>query len=292
MSVLSSGLSDPVAAADGSRQWRQHLRRVDPLLAVSLAVCALLALLAVFGPLLMPHSPSQTSILQANQGSSSGHLLGTDELGRDIFSRLIAGARLSLLGPLIVVVLSSVAGTAVAILGVWIRGPFEEVSVRLVDIMFAFPSLLFAILTIAVFGEGFVAPVIALSVGYTPYMARIVRSVARRDRYLPYVDACLVGGLSGWRICTRHLLRNVWPVVLAQATIGFASAIIDLASLSFIGLGTQPPSNDWGLMISDGTTPLLNGYPRQCFAAGVMVVITVVAFNVLGDRLAARAGSS
>jgi peptide/nickel transport system permease protein len=171
---------------------------------------------------------------------------------------------------------------------VWLRGAFEEISVRLIDIMFAFPSLLFAILMVAIFGEGFVAPVIALSVAYTPYMARVVRSIARRERDLAYVDACLVGGLSSWRICARHILPNVWPVILAQATIGFASAMIDLASISFIGLGTQPPSVDWGLMVSEGTTPLLNGYPRECFSAGIMIIITVVAFNVLGERLARR----
>jgi peptide/nickel transport system permease protein len=291
MSAYTPGLGESVATVDGATVWRQRIRGLDPLLMISLFVCVLLALLAILGPWLAPHSPNAISILQANQGRSSQHLLGTDQLGRDILSRIIIGARLSLVGPLLVVVLSSFAGTAIAIVGVWVRGPFEEVSVRLVDILFAFPGLLFAILAVAVFGEGFVAPVLALSIAYTPYMARVVRSVARRDRHLPYIESCLIGGLSGWRICTHHLLRNVWPVILAQATIGFASAMIDLAALSFIGLGAQPPSTDWGLMISDGITPLLNGYPQECFAAGLMVVITVVSFNVLGERLAARAGT-
>jgi peptide/nickel transport system permease protein len=288
MSALEPGLSN-VAAPDGRLlAIRDRARRVDPLLIIAATVCVLLGALAVFGPLVAPHSPSETSILQANQGASAEHLLGTDSLGRDLFSRILTGARLSLAGPLLVVTISTVAGTTLAISGVWIRGPFERVSVRAIDVMFAFPSLLFAILAVAVFGEGFIAPVLALSVAYTPFMARVVRSVARRERDMPYVDACLLGGLSSWRICTRHLLPNVAPVILAQATIGFASAIIDLAAISFVGLGVQSPSTDWGLMVADGTTALLNGYPRECISAGVMIIITVVAFNVLGERLSRR----
>lgn len=291
MSALERELEAVAAPESPTVSWRSKARGLDPLLIVSGSVCVVIVLLAILGPVLAPHSASQISILEANQGASSQHLLGTDYLGRDLLSRLLVGARLSLLGPLIVVALSAVAGCFIAIAGVWVRGPFEGISVRLIDILFAFPSLLFAILAVAIFGQGFVAPVIALSVAYTPYSARVVRSVARRERDLAYIDACLLGGLSSWRICWRHIFPNVWPVILAQATIGFASAIIDLASISFIGLGTQPPSVDWGLMISEGTTPLLNGYPRECFAAGIIIIVTVVAFNVLGERLARRSGS-
>jgi peptide/nickel transport system permease protein len=193
-------------------------------------------------------------------------------------------------GPLIVVAISAAAGAALAIASVWIGGTFERISVRVMDVWFAFPALLFAVLAVAVFGTGFLAPVLALSIAYAPYMARIVRSVARRERQMPYIDACQLGGLSGWRICSRHLLPNVRGVILAQATVGFGGALVDLAAISFIGLGVQPPHTEWGLMVADGTTALLNGYPRQCMAAGLMIVLTVVAFNVLGERIARRSG--
>lgn len=289
MSAIDPVFSGPVPPAAASARRGDRLRDLDPLLVISLGVCLLLVAVAIFGPTLAPHSPTQTSILNANLGGSSEHLLGTDQLGRDLASRILAGARLSLTGPLVVVLISAVAGSTLAIAGVWIGGLFERVSVRLIDVMFAFPSLLFAILAVAVFGTGFLAPVLALSLAYTPYMARVVRSVARRERDLPYIDACQLGGLSSWRICSRHILPNVWPVILAQATIAFGGALIDLAAISFLGLGVQPPKTEWGLMVADGTTALLNGYPRQAVSAGVMIIVTVVAFNVLGERLARRA---
>jgi peptide/nickel transport system permease protein len=116
-------------------------------------------------------------------------------------------------------------------------------------------------------------------------VARVVRSVVLRERHLAYVDACQCLGYSGWRVCTRHLLPNVRLMIGAQATISFASALIDLAALSFIGLGVQPPSSDWGLMVADGSSALLNNHPIQTLVAGGAIVLTVVAFNVLGDRL-------
>jgi peptide/nickel transport system permease protein len=260
----------------------------DPLLIGSGAVCALLLLVAVVGPLLAPHAPNATDVLAANQAASADHLLGTDPLGRDILSRLLHGARTSLLGPALVIALSTIAGTALAITAVWIGGWFERVVGRTLDVLFAFPALLFALLAVAIFGTGLVAPVIALSIAYTPYMARVVRSVARRERAMPYVDAARLAGFSGWRICTRHILPNVSGVVRAQATIAFGSALIDLAAISFIGLGVRPPNAEWGLMVSDGRTGLLNGYPQECLAAGTMIILTVVAFNVLGERIAER----
>ncbi len=227
-------------------------------------------------------------MLAANQASSSAHLLGTDALGRDIWSRLLDGARISLLGPAIIIAVSTVAGTGLAIAAVWVGGRFERLLVRLLDVLFAFPALLFALLAVAIFGTGLTGPIIALSIAYTPFMARVVRSVARRERQMPYVEAARQAGLSGWRICFRHLLPNVRGVVLAQATIGFGSALIDLSATSFLGLGVEAPQAEWGAMVADGRTALLNGYPQECVAACVAIVVTVVAFNVLGERLSNR----
>jgi len=268
---------------------RMRVRGGDALLFVGVAILLGVVAVAVFAPLLAPYEPNQTDILHASLPPSSSHLLGTDELGRDIFSRLLYGARLSLLGPAIITVLAIVAGTATAIYSVWIGGRFDSVVSRVLDILFAFPALLIAIVAVSIFGAGFVAPVIALSIAYLPYVARVVRSVALRERNLAYIDSCRLMGYSGLRICGRHIFPNVRGMVAAQATIAFASALVDLAALSFIGLGTQPPTADWGSMVGEGSTELLNSHPAQSLAAGGAIVLTVVAVNLVGERLSTRA---
>jgi peptide/nickel transport system permease protein len=263
----------------------------DPLLLVLSIVCCILALLAVFGPLLAPYPPAQTDILAASQGPSSAHLLGTDSLGRDILSRLLAGARLSFAGPGIIVLVSSILGTAVAVTSAWIGGAFDSAVKRVLNVVFAVPGILVAVLAVALFGRGFTALVIALSLIYTPYVARVVRSVAATERRRPYIEALRLAGLSAWRICTRHILRNVLPIVLAQATIGFGSALMDFGAMSFLGLGVQPPSAEWGLMVSDGRSEILDGALQQSLSAGIMIVVTVVCFNILGARISSKIGA-
>jgi peptide/nickel transport system permease protein len=274
------------------------LRRADEprakadLIAVAAGcVCAALLVVAIFAPLISPYQPDAINASAINQGPSAAHLLGTDSLGRDILSRVLYGARLSLLGPALVTVLSTALGTAVAIAGTWIGGPFDRVMSRFMDTLFAFPGLLFAVLAVVAFGTGLTAPVIALSIAYTPYIARVIRAAAVRQRQLPYIEACQLLGYSSWRTATYHLLRNVRLLIVAQATLAFGYSLLDLAGLSFIGLGVQPPAAEWGLMVSEGDAALLNGYPYESLAAGAAIVITVVAFNVLGERLAARSQS-
>jgi len=278
----------PRAGASGIGRAIRALREADKLLLVSAFVCGLIVLIAIIGPWIAPHSANEGEVLSANLEPSGAHPFGTDSLGRDILSRVLVGARLSLIGPALVILACTVLGTTLAIGSAWFGGSVDKTVARVLDVLFAFPALLFAILAVAVLGEGFWAPVAALSIAYTPYMARIVRSLAVRERNLPYVEACRLSGFSAWRICAAHLLPNVWPIILAQATIGFGGALVDLAAISFLGLGVQPPSNEWGLMVADGRTALLNGWPQEALAAGAMIVITVVAFNVLGERLAAR----
>jgi peptide/nickel transport system permease protein len=261
----------------------------DPVLLLAAAIALAIVCAAILAPVLAPYDYTQTDVLSASQGPSASHLMGTDALGRDILSRLLFAARLSLLGPAVVTVLALLLGVSIAIGAVWIGGRVDRATSRALDILFAFPSLLIAILAVSIFGPGIVAPVVALSVAYTPYIARVVRSIALRERHLPYIDSCRMMGYSGLRICVRHILPNVRGVVGAQATVAFASALVDLAALSFIGLGAQSPTVDWGTMVNDGSPELLNGAAQQCVAAGGAIVITVVAFNVLGERLSTRA---
>jgi peptide/nickel transport system permease protein len=260
----------------------------DPLLIASLVVIGLLVAAAILAPLLAPYEPTETDILAAGEGPSADHLLGTDQVGRDILSRLLHGARASLIGPAIVVAATAILGTAIAIVAAWVGGAFDTFVSRVLDVLFAFPGLIVAILAVALFGSGLVAPVIALTIAYLPYMARILRSSAVKERSLPYIAALHAGGFPAWSICVRHLLPNIAPFIAVQAAIGFGYALIDLSALSYLGLGLQPPTAEWGLMIAEGQPALLAGQPAQSLFAGLMIVISVVSFNVLGERLARR----
>jgi peptide/nickel transport system permease protein len=261
----------------------------DPLRAASVTVCALLVLFAAGGSLLTRWTPDAIDIGNANVGPSADHWLGTDSLGRDLFARIAAGARISLFAPAAVIIVAAVFAVAIALACAWHGGWVDLAAGRLMDILFAFPGLLFAVLAVAVFGTGLVAPVAALAVAYTPYLGRVFRTVAVRERHQPYIEACVLAGMSGWRICLRHLLPALIPYVRAQATIAFGYAILDLAGISFIGLGVQPPTADWGVMVSEGRQSLLNGYPLEALTGVIFIAVTVIAFNVLGERLAAQA---
>ena len=267
-------------------------RRFDPALIAIGAVLVLLVLIAILAPLIAPHPPDAGNILIANASPSSSHLLGTDAVGRDIFSRLIYGARLSLLGPALIIVFATAAGVALAISAVWVGGWYDLIVGRILDLLFAIPGLLVAIIAVAVLGTGLLAPVLALSLAYTPYIARVLRSVALRERHLAYIESCQLVGYSDWAICLRHLLPNVTPLIRAQATLAFGSALVDLAAISYLGLGVQPPTPEWGIMVSNGQASLLNGFPLESISAGVLIVIVVVLVNLLGERFAARAEES
>jgi peptide/nickel transport system permease protein len=267
-------------------------RRLDPTLIVLGAILIALVLAAALAPLIAPYPPDQGNILIANASPSPAHLLGTDAVGRDILSRLIYGARLSLLGPALIIAIATTLGVTLAISAVWIGGWYDLVVGRILDLLFAIPGLLVAIIAVAVLGVGLLAPVLALSLAYTPYIARVLRSVALRERHLAYVESCQLVGYSGWAICRRHLLPNVMPLIRAQATLAFGSALVDLAAISYLGLGVQPPTPEWGVMVSDGQAALLNGHPMESISAGVLIVIVVVLVNLFGERLAVRAEES
>ncbi len=260
----------------------------DPVVLVSTGIIVLLVVIAVFAPFIATANPDSSNILAVNEAPSAAHLLGTDSLGRDLFSRLVYGARLSLLGPALIVCISSAAGTVLALAAAWFGGFFDQMVSRAADVLFAFPGIIFAIVAVSVFGRGLVAPVIALAIAATPYVLRVTRSVALRQRRLPYVAACYVEGVPAWRIGLRHLLPNVAPIILVQATLAFGYALVTLAAISYLGLGVQPPSATWGLMVATGQAAILGGHPEQSLYAGVMIVLAVVAFNLLGNRLAAH----
>lgn len=275
------------------RSWLTLIRRTGIVGMASAAVIALATLVAISGPWLATQDPRIGQLSDAYIGPMqlSGHLLGFDGQGRDLLARLLAGARTSMLGPLAVVVICMAVGTFLAISTAWRRGSYDAAVGAGLDIMFAFPGILLAILAATVFGAGLVAAVLALAAAYTPYVARVLRGAALRERSQLYVSALEVQGASSISICLRHLVPNLAPLIVAQATILFGYAMVDLAAISFLGLGVQPPNPDWGVMVSENQSGVIQGYPLPALAAGLCIVAVVVAFNVLGERLYEQAQS-
>ncbi len=275
-------------APAGRRLGFARLPRIGAVGIVSAVVIVLLALVAILAPVITPHDPNAIDLLHPFAGPSSAHLLGTDDTGRDLLSRLIAGSRTSLVGPLLVVLLEVALGVPLALVAAWRGGFVDGVLSRVLDVIFAFPGILLAILVIAFFGAGLRSAVIALAIAHMPYLARVTRGAAIRERRLAYVAALEVQGFSAVRICARHLVPNLVPLIVAQATVSFGYVMIDLAGLSFLGLGVQPPTADWGVMVSAGEQNILAGHPAESLYAGALIVITVCAFTLLGERLADR----
>jgi peptide/nickel transport system permease protein len=269
-----------------NRGYRKRLSKLGWLGWLAVFVLFTFGMIAIFGSALAPHDPNKIDLAYAYVGPIPGHPLGFDELGRDLFSRILVGARSSLVGPIVLVLLTTVIGTTIAIAAAWRRGWTDAGLSAGVDIAVAFPGLLLAILLATVFGASLWVAIAALTLAYTPSLARLLRSSALRETGMDYVKALKVMGFSDRQIIFRHLLPNLAPFIIAQAIIMFGYATLDIGGLSFLGIGVQPPTADWGTMVAAGASGLLQGYPTQTLVAGSCLVLTAVSFAVLGDRLA------
>jgi peptide/nickel transport system permease protein len=285
-----SAVAAAPAVADKPRRFAL-LRDTGVVGIASAIVIAVAMFVAIFGPFVAPANPLLPNLSNSWIGPMQlpGHLLGFDAQGRDLLSRLLVGARSSMLGPLAVVMICMSVGTFLAVSSAWRRGSYDATVSASLDVLFAFPGILLAIIAATVFGAGLSAAVIALSIAYTPYVARVLRGAALKERSQQYVAALEVQGASATTICLRHLVPNMGPLIVAQATILFGYAMVDLAAISFLGLGVQPPNPDWGVMVSENQSGLLINYPLPALLAGLAIVLVVVAFNVLGERLYERA---
>ena len=255
---------------------------------VALVLVLVFALLAAFGPLIAPYDPNAVDLSRSFWGPDGSHPLGYDQQGRDILSRLLHGARSSFLGPLIIVIVATTAGMALALVGAWRKGWVDAILAGILDSSLAFPGLLLAVIVVAIVGPGLDATIVALAIAYTPYMARIVRSAAIAEISKDYVAAARVQGFSAVTICVRHVIPNILPIVLGQAVLTVAWATVDIAGLSFLGLGVQPPAADWGIMLANGQTGVLQGYPGEAAAAGLSLVVAICSFSLLGERITRR----
>ncbi|MBX3196480.1 MAG: ABC transporter permease [Microbacteriaceae bacterium] len=263
----------------------RHAARRDVLFIAAAAVMAVVVLVSLIGPFLAPYDPNQLYVGPVSGRPSAAHLLGTDDLGRDILSRMLAGSPTSVFAPVVVVILATSLGSVVAVVSAWFGGWVDAVLTRIIEVIFAIPGLVLAVLAVSMFGKGVIAPVIALSIAYLPVVSRLVRIGARTELGKPYMAALRIQGVGSLAICFRHLVPALLPAILAQAAIGFGYAMLDLAAISFLGLGAQPPSSDWGVMISSGQPSLLAGAPEQSVFPSLMVVLTVLAVNILGARV-------
>lgn len=281
-------MTTPTLAVEVLRAPR--VRRANATFLVSVGIVGVMTLAAILAPLIAPYPPDQVDLGAVHSGPSAAHWLGTDALGRDLLSRLIFGARTALLGPLLVVLTSTVLGILLGLLAGWRGGWLDAVLGRIFDVVFAFPSLLIAIMAVALFGKGLVAPVIAMSIAYMPFVARLTRSLVTAERSRPYVAAYRVQGFGGAWIAFRRVLPNVTPIVGAQSTLNFGYVLAELAALSFLGLGVQAPTADWGAMINEAQAGLIGGYFLPALVPAIAVVVVVVAVNVIGEELSDRIG--
>ena len=280
--------SPPTVAMRLLRAPRRPRPRV--LYLASVAVLGAIVLAAVFAPFVAPYDPDAVDFTSFLAPPSTAHWLGTDSLGRDLLSRLIYGGRTALLGPLLVVVFSTVIGILLGLWAGWRGGWIDAALSRVFDVLFAFPSLLIAIMAVALFGKGLVAPVIAMSIAYAPFVARLTRSLVTAERTRPYVSAYRVQGFGGGWIASRRVLPNVTPIVGAQSTLNFGYVLAELAGLSFLGLGVQAPTADWGAMINEAQSGVAAGQFLPAIAPAVAVVIVVVCVNIIGEELSDRIG--
>lgn len=252
---------------------------------------ALVVLAAVLAPLIAPYPPDAIDLDASLAGTGHAHWLGTDASGQDLLSRVLHGARTSLVAPLLLLALAALLGVTLGTLAAWRGGWVDTLVSRLTDVMYAFPGLLFVVLIIAVFGAGMTTSVLALALAYAPTIAKYTRSVALAESTKPYVDAYRVQGMGGVRICAFHLVPNLSRAVVGYLVVLFGEALMSLATLSYLGFGAQPPSSDWGLMVQEGQAAVVQGAPLPALVPGTAIAAVVVAFNIVGVWAADRLGS-
>jgi len=240
---------------------------------------------AIIAPLVIPPEYATNMDMRARLSPPTlDHFLGTDQLGRDLFYRVMLGARTSISIAVSAVLLSLVIGLPMGLISGFFRGTVDNILMRLVDTLLSFPALLLALTISAVLGPNLKNTILAIGIAFTPYLARLIRGEALRVSQMPYVEAAKAAGANNLRIMVGHILPNITPVIIVQFTISLAFAILAEAGLSFLGLGTQPPEASWGLMIQ-ASRDYLDRAPWTALVPGIAVALTVLGLNMFGDVL-------
>ncbi len=247
-------------------------------------IVALLFTTAIIAPVLATHSPTRQDFRALLQPPSSEHWFGTDELGRDIYSRVVHGARVSVTVAVLAVGFGALAGVLIGLLAGYLGGLVDDILMRFIDILLAFPGILLAILIAAILGSGMFPVVLAVAVFSVPTFARVMRSSVLSIKNREYVEGAKAAGARDLRVIGRHVLVNAFGPVLVYATLLMGAAILTAAALSFLGVGVAPPTPEWGSMISSGRA-FMRQAPHVVIFPGIAIFLTVLGFNILGDAL-------
>ncbi len=275
-------MSTPTTASSQQHTLRKLLRHRSATIGASIIIFFILV--AIFAPLIATHDPRQANIIERLQGGSASHYLGTDKVGRDIFSRIVYGTRISLKVGFIAMTFSVGFGTFFGAIAGYYGGKLDNVIMRVMDIMLAMPSILLAMVIVTILGQSLTNAIIAVSIVYIPQYARILRAAVLKVRELDYVTASKVIGASNRRILFTTVLPNCLAPLIVQATLGIGAAILDAAGLSFLGLGAEIGEPEWGAMLNENRD-LIRRAPLAVTAPGIAIFLIVLGFNLLGDAL-------
>jgi peptide/nickel transport system permease protein len=267
--------------------WSGQIRRrlvANPSAMIGLALLGFVVVLALLSPLIERYGPNTVNISNLNELPSGTHWFGTDYLGRDTWARVITGGRISLPAGLMVIVIGMGIGSPMGVIAGYVGGIIDDVIMRIVDILLAFPGILLAIGIVAILGPGLNSAVIAVGIAIIPGFARIARGSTLKTREQSYVDACRAQGASTMRILARHILPNIVDPLIVLATLSLGGAILSTAALSFLGLGTQLPTSDWGTLLSQGYEHMFDSWAEVTFP-GIAIIIAVLGINLFGDGL-------
>lgn len=287
-SAVESSTQNPSSARRFAEFWYYFSENRGAV--IGLLVFVLLVIVAIFAPLIAPHAPQaqfRDAVLLPpvwQEGGRAAYLLGTDAVGRDMLSRLLFGARYSLFIGLIVTTLSLIGGITVGVVAGYFRGWIDTVIMRIMDIILAFPSLLLALVLVAVLGPGLMNAMIAIALVLQPHFVRLTRAAVMAEKNREYVIAARVAGASSPRLMFLTILPNCLAPLIVQATLSFSTAILDAAALGFLGMGAQPPTPEWGTMLAEAREFILRAWWVVTFP-GLAILITVLAINLMGDGL-------
>ncbi|MCR5387941.1 MAG: ABC transporter permease [Lachnospiraceae bacterium] len=251
---------------------------------ISLAILVIFVLCIVFAPLISHLDPNALDLANILKDPSPEHLLGTDKTGRDIFTRILYGGRTSLLSAISIVVISMIIGIPVGLFSGYYGGKIDNILMRICDIVVSFPALLLAFIFVSAFGRSVTNAVIALGIVYVPMLAKLTRSLMLVEKNKTYVEAAHSIGYSDMRIIFREILPNCTSAILVELTLDLGYAILDMAAMSFLGLGVQPPTSDWGYMLEENRA-FLTTKPLMAIAPGIAIIILVVSLNIFTDGI-------
>jgi peptide/nickel transport system permease protein len=278
----------PSSPARGASGWRRALRPAlrNRLVLFGIGIVAGLILLAALADVVAPYDPTEMKVAEALRPPSAAHLFGTDRFGRDVLSRTIHGSRIALGVAVSSIAIAFAAGTALGLVGGYTGGWPDLAIGRVMDVLFSFPTLILAIAIAAMLGPGLNNAVLAIAVVYAPLFSRVARGPVIAERAKEHVVAALGLGAGAPRVVVRHILPNVLAPLIVQGSVSLAFAILTEASLSYLGLGTQPPDPSWGTMLNEGRT-YLETAPWMSIFPGLAIMLAVLGFNLLGDGLRA-----